>query len=180
MEIISSLVILAAVIFVALNEIFQQKMGVSPMPTVGRVRRAMIDAIPDGFAGEIYELGAGWGGITFAAAKKCPAARIIAVEYSPLPFAVLWLRQRLCRVANVVPQRADFFTLDLSGAGVVLCYLTNPLMEKLEPKLAAELTKGAVIISSTFQMKGWQPIKVIDTQGWWSTNIYIYRQEKNA
>jgi predicted RNA methylase len=179
-EIISSLVILAAVFFVALNEIFQQKMGVSPMPTVGRVRRAMIDAIPDGFAGDIYELGAGWGGITFAAARQFPQARIVAVEYSPLPYAVLWLRQRLGGVKNILPKRADFFTLDLSGAGVVLCYLTNPLMEKLEPKLASELAKGSVIISSTFQMKNWQPVQVIDTQGWWSTKIYIYRQEKNT
>lgn len=178
MEILSSLIILAAVIAVALNEVFQQKMGVSPMPTVGRVRRAMIAAIPQSFAGDIYELGAGWGGITFAAAKKCPKGRIIAVEYSPLPFAVLWLRSKFS--TNVIAKRADFFTLDLSGAGVVLCYLTNPLMEKLEPKLANELKHDALVISSTFRMKDWQPVETIETKGWWQTSIYIYRQEKNT
>ncbi|MFH1158226.1 MAG: SAM-dependent methyltransferase [Pseudomonadota bacterium] len=174
METFFSVLILLIVVVAFANEFFQQKLGVSPMPTMPGVRRAMLAQIPAGTVGKIVELGAGGGTVSFAAAKAFPQCRVVGVEYSVFPFLIARMRQLF--LPNLLFIRRNFFDISFGDAEVVLCYLTNPLMAELKEKFERELPSGAVIISSTFFIPGWEPEKTVDLEGWWKTRIFVYRK----
>ena len=92
---ILSLIGLCLIIAFALNEIYQQKMKVSPMPTPPSTRHAMIDTIEQKNPETIVELGSGWGGVAIEAAKKYPHSEIIGFECSPVPLMFARLRKLL-------------------------------------------------------------------------------------
>ena len=176
METFFAILTLTAIVVVFTNEFFQQRLGVSPMPTVPRVRREMLHQIPQGTIGGIVEFGAGWGGVSFAAARAFPHCKVVGVEYSLFPFLALYLRRALTPgLANLTFVRRDFFTFPLQGVSVVLCYLSIPLMARLREKFEAELPAGSTVISSTFPVAGWEPQKVSDIKGLWKTRIFVYQ-----
>ena len=174
METFFSLLILLIVVGVFANEFFQQKLGVSPTPTTPRVRNKMLEQIPAETVGKIVELGAGGGTVSFAAAKAFPQCKVVGIEYSIFPFMIARLRQIF--LPNLLFIRRNFFDISFKDAAIVLCYLSNPLMSKLKEKFERELPSGAVIISSTFFIPGWEPEKTIDLDGLWKTRIFVYRK----
>ena len=174
METFFSLLILLVVVVVIANESFQQKLGVSPMPTMPSVKRAMLAQIPAKTVGKIVELGAGGGTVSFSAARAFPQCKVVGVEYSIFPFMIARIRQIF--LSNLFFIRQNFFDISFKDASVVLCYLSNPLMSKLKEKFERELPSGAVIISSTFFIPDWEPEKTIDLDGLWKTRIFVYRK----
>ena len=86
MEAFFATIILLAIVFVFTNEFFQQKLGVAPMPTMPKVKKAMIVEIPADTKDTILELGSGWGGVSILAGKKFPDCEVIGVEYSIFPY----------------------------------------------------------------------------------------------
>jgi hypothetical protein len=182
MSLVLSIIMLAAVVLVFTNEYFQQKLGVSPMPTVPAVRAAMLSLVPeDGKGCTMMELGSGWGGIALALARRRPDCTVVGVEGSLFPYLFSRLRLWLPGTPkNIRFVRKNFFTLPLTGTQVVLCYLCNPLMAKLKPKFEAEMPKGACVISSTFPVPGWTAEKTVKIEKMWSTEIYLYRVPPGA
>lgn len=156
---------------VALIFAYTQRVGISPMPTLGRARRAMLDHVPAD-AGTIYELGCGWGTLAVPLARLRPGARVIAYELSPVPWLVA--RLRASGVRNLEVRRGDFFKATLGDADAVVCYLFPRGMERLRPKFEAELRPGAVVISNTFQVPGWTPERTIEIGGIWPEPVYVY------
>jgi hypothetical protein len=172
-----SILVLAFVVLAFANEYYQQKMGVSPMPTMPRVRREMVGLIPANAHGTIVELGSGWGGIAFAAARAHPETQVIGVEYSIFPHLMARARKQFNpALKNLKFVRENFFDLSLKDASVVLCYLCNPLMAKLAPKFKNELPANATVISSTFFIPDWETDKIVDIKGLWSTRIFVYKK----
>lgn len=148
--------------------------GISPMPTLGKVRRQLLPLLEPDLQGTLLELGAGWGTLAFALADRCPRAKVVAFELSPLPFAFCWLRQRLAPRPNLELRRQDFFRASFAGASVVVCYLFPGAMARLAPKLLAELPPGARILSHTFALRGWQPLRTLVVDDLYRTPIYLY------
>jgi SAM-dependent methyltransferase len=148
--------------------------GISPMPTLGKVRRQLLPLLEPELEGTVLELGCGWGTLAFAMADRCPRARVVAFELSPLPFAVCWLRQRLAPRANLELRRQDFFRASFSGAAVVVCYLFPGAMTRLAPKLLAELSPGTRVLSHTFALRGWKPLRTLVVDDLYRTPIYVY------
>jgi hypothetical protein len=148
--------------------------GISPMPTLGKVQRQLLPLIEPGLDGTILELGAGWGTLAFALADRCPRAKVIAFELSPLPFAVCWLRQRFAPRPNLELRHQDFFRASFTGASLVVCYLFPGAMTRLAPKLAAELAPGTRILSHTFALRGWTPQRTLVVDDLYRTPIYLY------
>lgn len=149
--------------------------GISPMPTSRRVRAVLLELVPPGIGGEVHELGAGWGTLAFALAEALPGARVIAWESSPVPFFFCWLRQRARPRKNLELRRGDFFAADLRGARLVTCYLFTGAMARLAPKLEAELPSGAVVLTHTFAVRGWQPEATRTVNDLYRTPVYRYR-----
>lgn len=180
-ETILSLIGLCLIIAIALNEVYQQKMKVSPMPTAASTRHAMLDTIEQKSPDMIVELGSGWGGIALEAAKKYPNSEVIGFEYSPVPLMAARIRRFFNpRLKNLRFLRRDFFNFDMKNTDVVLCYLSNPHMAQLEPKLDRELPEGAEIISSTFHMPHWKTRSVSTVGGMYDTKIYSYQKTAQA
>lgn len=150
--------------------------GVPPMPSNPMARQAMFRLVPESARPKtIYELGCGWGGIAFELAARFPEARVVAIELSPLPWAVCHIRRLLQRRPNLEIRRGDFLRADLSDGDLLFCYLMVAPMKALERKLGAELRPGAVVIANSFALPGWTPEETIVVKEATHANIYRYR-----
>lgn len=180
MEIVILALVLAAMASILLSTVMT---GASPLPTSGAVRETMLavlDAAAEGAGesfngGPIYELGAGWGGLARTLARRYPAQSVRAFEVSLLPWAWSSFRRLLGGPANLSCRLKDFLKADLSDAALVVCYLPGAAMEKLKPKLEAELPAGALVLSNTFALRGWQPIEVRTAPDVHASQVYLYR-----
>jgi len=108
----------------------------------------------------IYDLGAGDGRFLIKIGKIFPQAKLIGYELSPWPYLLakiklLFLNNR----AKIIFK--DFFTINLSDADIIFCYLGHEQMIKLEKKFDNELKTKTVIVCNTFPLPNWQPVKVI-------------------
>lgn len=149
--------------------------GAPPLPTSPAVRKAMLDMLSQALAGPVHELGSGWGGLALALARRYPEAQVVGYELSPLPWAFSRLRKAFSRVPNLEFRLGDFLAADHSGAGLVVCFLATPLMERLKPKLESELAPGALVLSNTFAIRGWNPVDVSTVADVHRSRIYLYR-----
>jgi outer membrane protein assembly factor BamB len=99
----------------------------------------------------VYDLGCGDGRIVVTAAKEYGCK---AVGYEIDPELVKLARENIKQnqVEHLVKiEREDVFTLDLSGANVIMVYLLPRLNERLIPQLK-KLKPGSRIVSHQFQM----------------------------
>ena len=102
--------------------------------------------------------------------------KAVGYEYSPF----LYILSQIKRLSH--PKKKDikfkfksYFFEDLSEGDVIFCYILPTFMDKLKSKFEKELKSGTIIVSNTFQLKGWEPIKIIDT-GNKSRPVYIYKK----
>jgi SAM-dependent methyltransferase len=102
----------------------------------------------------VYDLGAGYGNIAFKAALS--GASVIAVEADP--FKAWWIRRqiRIKGLSNVKLIKGNLLNVDLSNADVLVCYLSDGLMDKISEK---NIKKNALIISCCHKIKNWSMIK---------------------
>ncbi len=105
----------------------------------------------------LFELGAGLGAVTFAAARE-RGARVLAVEIEPFRALLLRLRRALGPAAERIEiRRQNLFALDLREATVVSAFLWPGAMARLRPKFEAELRPGVRIVSRCHRIPGWTP-----------------------
>ncbi len=135
----------------------------------------MLDAFPADTIGTIYELGAGWGALAFPLALKFPKCEVIAYELSPLPWLYMLIRARLCIRPNLTIRRGNIQLLPLDDAVAVCMYLYSQGVEKLKPRLEAELAPGTLVISNTFEVPGWHPKEVHQLDDTMCPQILVYQ-----
>jgi hypothetical protein len=148
--------------------------GVAPVPTTPKVTAKILSVLPPDLEGNIFELGSGWGTLAFALARRFPACKVIAYEISPIPWFISKLRLALYPQPNLVIRRGDFHTTSLDQAAVIVCYLFYGCMKKLGPKLQRELPSGALVVSHTWPVPGWQPRAVHKPGDWHASSVYEY------
>lgn len=165
---------------IALIFVFSLVNASPPTPTGPRVMRAVFRLLPRRLPdGAICELGSGWGGLAVALAKAYPKHTVEGLEQSPLP----WLASRLrCAggLRNLRFRYGDFMKRDLSGAALVVCYLGGPQMQKLAPKLAAEMRPGTLVLCHTFQLPGWRPVDTVIADDIYQSPVYLYEVPDQA
>ncbi len=182
-EIAILVLVLAAIASIFISTVIT---GASPLPTSGAVRDTMLavldvaeaaaEGAPDRLAGgPIFELGSGWGGLALALARRYPSSPVRAFEVSLLPWAFSYVRQLAGGPANLRFHLKNFSSADLGDAALVVCYLPGPAMEKLKPKLMAELPAGALVLSNTFALRGWDAIDVRTAPDAHASQVYLYR-----
>lgn len=171
-------IIVLAAVGLAIASIFLPTLWTraSPLPTSGAARATLLAMLPEFVDGPVYDLGSGWGGLAGALARRYPRSPVIGFEVSPLPWAWSRLRQALGgNTGNLTFRFGDFHNADLTGAALVVCYLPGPAMEKLKPKLEAELKPGALVASNTFAFRGWTPVEVRTAPDAHASQVYLYR-----
>ena len=149
--------------------------GISPMPSSKKAVDAMITLIPPDFEGVAVELGSGWGTVGVAMADRFPKAKFIGYELSPLPWLSSWIRTKVTSRHNLSFKRVNFTSTDLSGAQLVICYLYPGGMARLAGQLERELQSQTTVVSNTFRIPGWTPIRTIELKDLYRTPIYQYR-----
>lgn len=153
---------------------YSLRYGISPMPTSPKVKKTLLNALPNSFEGVILDLGSGWGTLARAIAKKYPEAQVNGIEISWIPFLFSVLYNKLDPCKNLHFIRQDFFQYDCSKANLIVCYLYVGAMEKLGEKFANELEEGTLIISHTFALPGVVPFKVFYVNDLYHTPVYFY------
>lgn len=128
------------------------------MPSSRWAVRLLGQNLPKGYRGEVYELGAGWGGVTRVLAKKMPQAKIIAYENSLIPYLVTYFRTLALK--NVSVKKENFFRKSFFKRGVFFCYLYPKAMEAI-----ATLGLKGEVFSNSFRLPGEKPTKIYRKQG---------------
>ena len=152
--------------------------GICPCSSTRKSRQAIVASIPKSTEGIIYELGAGWGALAFPLAWRCRSARVIAYELSPVPWFFMSMICLLFRVKNLTIFRRDFLKGSLADAQFVVCYLHPQALEKLEPKLRAELSPDATVISNAFELPNWKPTVIEKLEDVMCPQVFIYQPAK--
>ncbi len=121
----------------------------------------------------LVDLGCGDGRIVIAAAREF-GAYANGVEIDPV--RVLWgkawiLLTGLSRRARVI--WGNMYTADLSGADVVILFLSPKANLRLQDRLRRELKPGARIVSYYHPMWGWKPEEIGEAKA--GHPIYLYR-----
>jgi len=132
-----------------------------------------IDAAEDG---PIIDVGSGWGTLVIAVAKKYPQRDVIGYELSLVPWLVSVLLKQIGRIHNLSLYRKDFLKADLSQASTLICYLFPGGMLSLEKKLRQEKNKVNLIVSNTFAIPSYEPVKVVKLNDIYATPIYVYHR----
>lgn len=149
--------------------------GAGYEPTSRRTVSRMLEMAQVRASDVVVDLGAGTGAIVFAAAKE-RGARAIAVERDPLRCAILRGRRRCSKVQDrVVVVREDLFVTPLARASVVALFLWPSAMERLRPRLEAELAPGTRVISNCHPIVGWSPTEVDRRR-----EVFLYRVPARA
>jgi precorrin-6B methylase 2 len=123
------------------------------VPTPQDVVKKMVDLANVRRTDVVYDLGCGDGRIVVTAARL-RGCRAIGYDIDPecVQMAQANVRQHELKGLVTIEKR-DIFTLDLSGADVVMLYLSPELNERLLPQLA-KLKPGARIVSHAFEIPG--------------------------
>lgn len=151
------------------------------MPTSLKVKARLLQIPLNLNSGIIFELGAGWGTLAFAFAKKYPLHQVKAYETSWIPYLFCCVRKFILPQPNLLLYRLDFFNVPLDDAALVICYLYRGAMQKLELKLDRELKlggemgRGVVVLSNTFQLPSKVPFSVLEVHDLYHTKIYVYK-----
>lgn len=172
MIITALLLILFIVILISIswNTIY---FGIGPTPTSPKVKSALFQFLPTNFEGTLYELGAGFGSLTFSLAKKYPKAEVIAIEGSLFPFLFLKLRALFYSLPNLKIIKKNFLSLPLKKDALLICYLAPSIMQKIENKLQQEGFRG-ILYTHTFALPDHKEDEVIYANDIYRTPIYRY------
>jgi hypothetical protein len=151
------------------------RVGISPMPTSKTVLHTWSGLLPDEVDGEILELGCGWGTLLKFLCQKYPKHSVTGLELSPLPWLVSYGRSRFWGHEDCEVVRRDFWRQEGQRAGLVVCYLYTGAMKQMAEGWTKTLPEGCYILSHTFAMPGWSPIKTAQAQDMYKTPVYLYQ-----
>lgn len=144
------MIFLAVALFALLSIVITTlKVGISPMPSYGIVKREFLDFLPSNHPGNIYELGCGFGSLLLPLSKRYPYAQIQAYEISFVPY--LFAKLRTLRRKNITVVKRNFLGEPFEKNSMLLCYLFPKGMRLLEEKLIKEEFTGSVF-THTFSL----------------------------
>ena len=135
------------------------------LPTPHPVVAAMLRLAGVTPADVVYDLGSGDGRIVIAAARDY-GARGVGIELDGR-----MIERARCHASATGTERlvefrqGDLFRADLRDATVVTLFLFPEMIQRLGPKLRAELRPGSRIVSHRFAFGSWPPDRTIQADG---------------
>jgi SAM-dependent methyltransferase len=142
----------------------------TPQPVV----KAMLQLAEVTASDVVYDLGSGDGRIVIIAAQEY-GARGVGIEIQP---HLVEVARQTAREGAVETKalfiEGDFFTADISGATVVMMWLSTPVNARLEPKLRRELRPGTRIVSHQFPIGQWKPDRTVHAD-YDDTDLFLWR-----
>ena len=142
--------------------------------STSRVRiSAFLDAVPMKAGQLLVDIGCGDGRVLRQVRRRYEV-RAVGYELNLLAYVKAKL---LCfGRKNIQIRWRNFWTVDLSEADVVFCYLFPDVMRNLAAKLKSDLKPGAVVVSCNFHLPGFSPERVLRPgNSLHNDPIYVYR-----
>lgn len=168
-------VYLIAMGILVITVVYSYFYGITPTPTSSKVKRQLFFILPELTKQEIVELGSGWGTLAFALARHFPTCQVKAYEISPFPYFISKMLSKWFTFPNLSIKRQDFFHVSLKNVSLAVCYLYPRAMERLKVKFENELPPEAYVITHTFAIPGWIPIRFERASDLYHTPIYLYQ-----
>lgn len=132
------------------------------VPTPQMVVDRMLELAEVGRDDVVFDLGSGDGRLVITAARRY-GARGMGVEREGRLVELARAAAEKARVRDLTSfVQGDLFEADLRKATVVTLYLLPHLLEKLLPKLSAELSPGARIVAHDYSLYPWPADQVIE------------------
>lgn len=123
---------------------------------------------------KLYDIGAGDGRFLHYA-EKLYGASAVGFEIDPFVYAIARFKQLLFGWKGRII-RGNFQNYSLEDADIVICYMMPQTLKKYQKKFENELSKGCRVISYSFHIGSWKPIKTIPrNKHKGMKRIYIYR-----
>jgi SAM-dependent methyltransferase len=130
------------------------------IPTTETAVKAMLELADVKSSDIVYDLGCGDGRIVIAAAKRY-GARGVGIDIDPALVRLAKKNAREAGVENRVEFREqDLFQSNFRQATVVTLFLLPAINKRLLPQLEA-LKPGTRIVSNTFEIGDWKPVREI-------------------
>lgn len=118
----------------------------------------------------VYDLGSGDGRVVISAARDW-GARGVGIELDPKLVAESRELAKRDGVGDRVSFReGDVLKASIADATVVTMYLLTPLVNRLQPRLLAELKPGTRIVAHDYGFAEWKPDRHVHV----SKNFYLY------
>lgn len=175
MSVTLSLIILLGIALITGSLIFWTlRLGIGPTPSSAKVMAALSDILPDSVQGDVVELGCGWGQLLPLLQKQYPQNRLIAYERSPVPFYFC-----RCFFPRTTIHKKDFFQTDLSGAGLIICYLYPGAMTRLSKEIMPQLPDHCLILTHTFSLPDAPLVRTLKANDLYKTPIFLFSKGKN-
>ncbi len=149
------------------------------VPTPQEVVEKMLELAQVTSKDVVFDLGCGDGRVVITAAKKY-GARGVGVDIDPERVKECQENAKLAGVGNLVSCRLqDARTTDVSQATVVTLYLLSSSNLVLRPMLTKQLKPGARIVSHSFSMGDWEPLKTeeIKTSNSYTRTLYLWKAD---
>jgi hypothetical protein len=121
----------------------------------------------------IIDLGSGLGGLLVHLAPRRPHDQLIGVELAPLP--ALFSKLRLLHHAQCTVRWGSFWKLDLADYDMVFAFLSPVPMQDLWTKASAEMRPGTLFVSSSFEIPGQTPDRVVQVNDSRRTRLLIWK-----
>jgi SAM-dependent methyltransferase len=133
----------------------------TPQPVVDK----MLDMAKVTGKDVVYDLGCGDGRVVATAAKKF-GAKGVGVDIDPDRIKDSNETVKKMGVEKLVTiLQGDALKAELEKATVVILYMLDEFMGKLEPLAKEKLPKGARIVSHDFKFPTWEPEQVVEFEG---------------
>ena len=150
---------------------FNENLDVPYVPSPQEVVEAMLKIADVKSTDTVIDLGCGDGRIVVTAAKKF-GARAIGYDIDPERIREANDNAKENGVSGKVKfVEKNLFDADIKPASVVTLYLLPGVNEKLKPRLLKELKPGTRVVSHSFSMGDWQPVRQEDIGG---RRIYLW------
>ena len=147
------------------------------IPSFGKTKKAVIFEVSKLLKTskkplKVADLGCGDGSLLSGLAPKFPDHIFYGYEWDPFPFSIA--KRRLKKYKNTQIIRADLMKENLKHLDIALCYLAH--IPGLANRLKQTLKPSALVISEVFEIKGWQPQKIIQSRFLgFKSKIFIYQ-----
>lgn len=144
---------IALAILIIIPTIIAMSTGAPFVPTpMARVEK-MVSLAKIKKGEKVYDIGCGDGRMVYVAANDY-GANAVGYELSPLVYVLARVRKFFWKSKAKI-EFTDFRYRNLSDADVIVCYLLPESLARLQPKLEAELKKGARVVSYAFAIGTW-------------------------
>lgn len=149
------------------------------VPTPQKVVERMLELAEVTAKDVVYDLGCGDGRIVITAAKRY-GARGVGIDFDPERIQEAKANAKEAGVERLVTfVKQDAMTVDVSPASVVTLYLLSSSNLKLRPNLTRQLKPGSRIVSHSFSMGDWEPLKTatVDDPDGYSRTLYLWKTD---